>query len=223
MCGRFVRKVSPKEMAEFFDVVVTESPARYNIAPSQPVAAVRIRPHEGNRELVNLRWGLIPFWADDPKIGYKLINARAETAATKPSFRSAFKSRRCLIPATGFYEWQKLDPKHKQPFHIGLKDGQSFAFAGLWDEWHDPEGEVIESCAVLTTDANELMRPIHNRMPVILPREEYGQWLDPSLQDQEALQRLLRPFPPEGMAAYPVSTFVNAPRNEGPQCVEKVA
>jgi putative SOS response-associated peptidase YedK len=225
MCGRFNQRASPKQLAAAFDVPEPpELPLRYNIAPTQPVAAVRIRPGDNNRELVNLRWGLIPRWADDPKIGYSLINARSETVATKPSFRSSFKSRRCLIPATGFYEWQKREgSKQKQPYHIGLKDDQPFAFAGLWDEWHKSDGEVIESFTILTTDANELMRPIHNRMPVILPRADHGAWLDPGLQDRETLTQMLRPFPPEEMSAYPISTFVNAPRNEGPQCVEKVA
>jgi putative SOS response-associated peptidase YedK len=227
MCGRFVRRASPKDIAELFDVMVPEPadlPPRYNIAPSQPVAAVRIRPHEACRELVNLRWGLIPWFADDPKIGNRLINARAETAATKPSFRNAFRTRRCLIPATGFYEWQKREgTKQKQPFHVTLKHEQLFAFAGLWDVWHDPHGEVIESCTIVTTDANELMRPIHDRMPVILPRANYAQWLDPKLQDPETLAPLLRPFPADQMTADAVSTFVNAPQNEGPQCIEKLA
>jgi putative SOS response-associated peptidase YedK len=218
MCGRFNRRASPRDVADLFDVTVSDLPPRYNIAPTQPVAAVRNRPGDKGRELVNLRWGLIPSWADDPKIGYRLINARADTAATKPSFRSAFKARRCLIPTTGFYEWQKREGmKLKQPFHIGLKNDRIFAFAGLWEEWHNPEGEVIESFTILTTDANELMRPIHNRMPVILPPADYAAWLDPKQQDREALTQLLRPFPPDDMLAYPVSTFVNSPRNEGPQ------
>jgi putative SOS response-associated peptidase YedK len=224
MCGRFNRRASPRDVADLFDVTVSELPPRYNIAPTQPVAAVRIRPSEKGRELVDLRWGLIPSWADDPKIGFRLINARADTAATKPSFRAAFKARRCLIPSSGFYEWQKREgTKLKQPFHIGLKDDRLFAFAGLWEEWHNPGGEVIESFTILTTDANELMRPIHNRMPVILPPADYAAWLDPKEQDREALTKLLRPFSPDEMVAYPISTFVNSPRNEGPKCVEKIA
>jgi putative SOS response-associated peptidase YedK len=193
----------------------------FNIAPTQPVAAVRVVPGGQERELVELRWGLIPFWADDPKIGYRLINARAETAATKPSFRSAFKARRCLVVADGYYEWQKLDAKKKQPFFIRMKGGKLFAFAGLWDRWSPPDGEAIESCTILTTDANELNRPVHNRMPVIVDPSAFGQWLDPA-ERPDVLQELLRPYPSESMEAYPISTFANNPRNQGPECIKQL-
>jgi putative SOS response-associated peptidase YedK len=151
----------------------------FNVAPTQPVAAVRVVPGGQERELVELRWGLIPSWADDPKIGYRMINARSETAATKPSFRSAFKVRRCLVVADGYYEWQKRDGA-KQPFYIHMQGGKLFAFAGLWERWVPPDGEAIESCTILTTDANELTKPIHDRMPVIVDPPDFGQWLDPA-------------------------------------------
>jgi putative SOS response-associated peptidase YedK len=161
---------------------------------------------------------LVPSWAKDVKIGYRLINARAETAATNPSFRSAFRSRRCLIPADGYFEWQKQDGK-KQPFYFHRRDGRPFAFAALWERWARPDGEAIESCTILTTEANDLARPVHDRMPVIVAPADFGQWLDPAANPR-ALQALLRPHPPEAMEAYPVTTFVNNPRNEGPRCVE---
>jgi putative SOS response-associated peptidase YedK len=170
-------------------------------------------------QLVELRWGLVPFWAEDPKIGYRLINARAETAATKPSFRSAFKSRRCLVVADGYYEWQKLDAKMKQPFYIHMKAGKLFAFAGLWDRWTPPAGEAVESCTILTTDANELNRPIHDRMPVIVDPADFGTWLTPT-EGPDVLQELIRPYPSESMEAHPISTYVNNPRNQGPECIK---
>jgi putative SOS response-associated peptidase YedK len=220
MCGRFTQPAASKEtLADLFQL--SDPPGLlplFNIAPTQPVAAVRLNLERGQRELVTLRWGLIPSWADDPKIGYKMINARAETAATKPSFRAAFKSRRCLIAADGYYEWQKLDGK-KQPYYIYMKGGKLFAFAGLWERWSPPDGEAVESCTILTTDANEFTKPIHNRMPVIVDPADFGHWLDPA-EKPDALQILLRPFPPERMDAYPVSTFVNNVRSKGPQCIE---
>jgi len=196
--------------------------ARYNIAPSQPVAAIRIEPGTTTRQLVLLRWGLIPSWAKDPKIGHQCINAKAETVAEKPSFRAAFKARRCLVIATGFYEWQVQGPR-KQPMWIGLKSHRPFAFAGLWEQWHPPEGADIESCTILTTDPNELLRPIHNRMPVILAPSTYDQWLDPTVHDAETLKSLIRPYPSEELTAYPVSTLVNNPRHDAPDCLEPVS
>jgi putative SOS response-associated peptidase YedK len=220
MCGRFTRTAASKEtLADLFQL--SDPPGLlplFNIAPTQPVAAVRINPEQGQRELVPLRWGLIPPWADDPKIGYRLINARAETAATKPSFRAAFNNRRCLIVADGYYEWQKQDGK-KQPWYFRLKGGKLFAFAGLWERWMPPNAEAIESCTILTTEANDLNRPIHNRMPVIVDPAGFGQWLNPE-ERREAVKGLLHPYPSESMEAYPVSTFVNNPRNQGPQGVE---
>jgi putative SOS response-associated peptidase YedK len=164
-----------------------------------------------------VRWGLIPSWADDASIGNRLINARAETAAEKPSFRSAFKHRRCLIPTSGFYEWQKVGTK-KQPHYIRRPDEVPFAFAGLWERW-EKGGEPIESCTILTTEANGMMRPIHDRMPVILGPEAWGQWLDPEGKESLPLKPLLRPYPDDWLTAYPVSTRVNNPKYDAPACV----
>ena len=169
-----------------------------------------------------LRWGLIPSWAKDPKIGYQCINAKAETVAEKPSFRSAFKKRRCLVVATGFYEWQ-VQGRTKQPMWIGLRSKRPFAFAGLWEHWKPAEEEPLETCTIITTEPNELMRPIHNRMPVILAPVSYDQWLDPTFQHIEPLKALLRPYLSEELTAYPVSTFVNNPRHDAPQCLEPIS
>jgi putative SOS response-associated peptidase YedK len=192
---------------------------RFNISPTQQVATVR--PAGQGRELALLRWGLVPSWADDLSIGYKLINARAETVADKPSFRLALRSRRCLVLADGFFEWAKAGGK-KQPYYFRLREGKPFAFAGLWERW-TKGGEPVESCTIVTTGANELVRPVHERMPVILPPESYGAWLDPEVQDRERLLPLLRPYPTEGMVAGPVSTRVNSPRNDDPGCIEPAA
>src|SRR5262249_19686163 len=159
-----------------------------------------------DRELAMLKWGLIPSWAKDAAIGYRMINARADTVAQKPSYRSAFRRRRCLLVADGFYEWQKTNDK-KQPFFIGMKDESPFAFAGLWEHWENPEGEPIESCTIITTEANDLVKEIHDRMPVILPPKNYPVWLDPEVQDPEKLQKLLAQYPAKEMRAYPVSLF----------------
>ena len=214
MCGRFTLFEPDKILAREFGVsgIPLLSP-RYNIAPSQPVAAVRAAPAGTGRELALLRWGLIPSWSKDPAIGNRLINARAETASQKPSFRNAFNRRRCLIPASGFYEWQRRELR-KQPFYIRMHDGRPFAFAGLWDRWESPDKGVIESCTILTTATNALLAPIHDRMPVILPPGKYDRWLDPSLQDPDSLAPLLVPFPPEDMIAFPVSPRVNAPSTD---------
>ena len=178
---------------------------RFNVAPTTPIAAIR-EGRNGGRELVALKWGLIPSWSRD---GKGFINARSETAAEKPTFRSAFKKRRCLIPADAFYEWQKKKDGTKQPFAIRLKGGDPLAYAGLWEIWTNREsGEEVESCTILTTGANELMKPIHDRMPVILPEEAYGPWLD------QADASVLKPFDPATMEAFPVSTYVNNTRNE---------
>jgi putative SOS response-associated peptidase YedK len=216
MCGRFTLRTKREDLAKLFDAVIPEIPPRYNIAPTQEVAAVRAAG--AGRELVNLRWGLIPSWAKDQKIGYRLINARADGVADKPSFRSAFKSRRCLVAADGFYEWQKTATKQKQPYYITLRDGGPFAFAGLWERWHGGDGD-IQSCTIVTTDANELMRPLHDRMPVILDAKDYAMWLDPTPRPKEELLSLLKPFPSDAMQAVPVSTTVNNPKNQGPQCI----
>ena len=195
---------------------------RYNIAPSQQVATIRLNPEAAKRECVMLRWVLIPSWAKDPKIGNQCINAKGETVAEKPSFRAAFKKRRCLVIADGFYEWQ-LQGKQKQPMWIGLKSKRPFAFAGLWEHWKAAEGEPLETCTIITTAPNELMQAIHNRMPVILSPASYDQWLDPTVQQVEPLKALLRPYSGEELMAYPVSTLVNNPRHDVPQCLEPVA
>ena len=220
MCGRFSQTATPAMIAQQFDVAVPPLFApRYNITPSQPVAAIRIEPDTATRQLVLLRWGLIPSWAKDPKIGHQCINAKAETVAEKPSFRAAFKKRRCLVIATGFYEWQ-VQGRAKQPMWIGLQSKRPFAFAGLWEQWQPPEGEAIESCTILTTVPNELLRSIHNRMPVILSPASYDQWLDLTVQQAEPLTTLLRPYPSEELLAYPVSTLVSNPRHDVPDCLE---
>jgi putative SOS response-associated peptidase YedK len=218
MCGRFARIVSDKKLREKYRLKEgTLLKDSYNIAPSQPVAAVR--GTDGERELVLLKWGLIPSWSKDATIGQKLINARAETVAEKPSFRSAFKQRRCLIPASGFFEWQKQGTGRKQPFFISLRDGEPFSFAGLWECWHDPDGEEVETCTILTTTANKVMQPIHERMPVILGPSAEEQWLDPRAS-ADALRSLLVPYTGEDMEARAVGLWVNDPKNDGPKCLE---
>ena len=223
MCGRFTQTATPKVIAEQFDLdEFPLFPPRYNIAPSQHVAAIRLNPEVAKRECVALRWGLIPSWAKDLKIGNQCINAKAETVAEKPAFRAAFKKRRCLVMADGFYEWQ-LQGKHKQPMWIGLRDRRPFAFAGLWEHWSPTDGEPIESCTIITTQPNALMESIHTRMPVILDAKDYAAWLDPAFQHVDILNALLRPFPAEHMTAFPVSTLVNNPRHDAPQCLEPIS
>jgi putative SOS response-associated peptidase YedK len=219
MCGRFTLFEPDKILAREFGVsAIPPLPPRYNIAPSQPIAAVRATPTGKGREIAFLRWGLIPSWSKDPAIGNRLINARAETAAEKPSFRNAFRRHRCLIPANGFYEWQRQE-RGKQPYFIQMRDKQIFAFAGLWDHWESPNEGVIETCTILTTAANAVLTPIHDRMPVILPAGEYDRWLDPLLKNPDSLAPLLVPFPPEDMLATPVSPRVNTPSNDDEKCV----
>ena len=218
MCGRFVFMSSGKLLAERFEL--EEEPdleARYNIAPSQPVPAIRVK--SSRRELSMLRWGLITFWAKDPKIGYKMINARSESVAEKPAFRSAFKQRRCLILADGFYEWDKSE-KPKQPYLFQMKDQKPFAFAGLWEHWKGDDDEIIESCTILTTDANDLVTTLHDRMPVILTPADYASWIDPDPKKPEMLRELLVPYPADKMEAYPVTTKVNKPSYDEPGCIQ---
>lgn len=223
MCGRFSQTASPAEIAQQFSVPDPPlcSP-RYNIAPAQSVAAMRVDPSSTVRTLVMLRWGLIPSWAKDPKIGHQCINAKAETVAEKPSFRSAFKKRRCLIIATGFYEWQ-VQGRTKQPIWIGLQSKRPFGFAGLWEQWQPPEGAPLETYTIITTEPNDRMAPIHHRMPVILAPTSYDQWLDPRFQQIDSLQAMLRPYPSEELTVYPVSTLVNNPRNDTPQVLEPLS
>lgn len=221
MCGRFTLFQPPEVLAEVFQLAKVPSwEPQYNIAPSQSVLTVLTSARIGNqRRSQLLRWGLIPSWAKDPTIGARLINARAETVSEKPSFRSAFRQRRCLVIADGFYEWQRQEGK-KQPFYFRLQNGEPFAFAGLWERWEAPEGETIESCTILTTTASQLLYPIHDRMPVILNPKDYDLWLDP-VQKSEPLQQLLRPYS-EVITAYPVSTKVNKPTNNGSDCITKL-
>ncbi len=221
MCGRFSQTSSPEVVAEQFgfgDAPLFLKP-RYNIAPSQPVAVVRAHSDSGKRECLLLRWGLIPLWAKDPAIGYKMINARAETVSEKPAFRGPFRNRRCLILADGFYEWQQ-EGRRKQPFYIRLKDRRPFAFAGLWDRWEPPGGEAVESCTILTTEPNDVLRPIHERMPVIVDPQAYNLWLDPTVQSVEAIRPILQHYPADRMEAYPVSLLVNNPHHDAPACLE---
>jgi putative SOS response-associated peptidase YedK len=189
----------------------------YNVAPQSLQPVVRLDSETGERELTIMRWGLIPFFAKDAKIAYSTINARAETVATSPVFREPMKRRRCLVPATGFYEWQALDKKSKQPWSIELVDGNLFAFAGLWDRWKDKAtGQPMETYTIITTDPNELLKPIHNRMPVILSPQDYSRWLDPGEPSQLPID-LLRPYPAEEMRAWKVSAAVGNVRNNGPE------
>jgi putative SOS response-associated peptidase YedK len=224
MCGRYTQSKSAEIIAEAFQIDnVSDIKPRYNIAPTQSVLTVLQPSASANRQGKMLHWGLIPSWAKDRKMGSKLINARAETVAEKPAFRSAFRKRRCLVVADGFYEWQQQEnKKQKQPFYFRLSDGEPFAFAGLWEHWQDATGEEIESCTVLTTEANDLMRPIHNRMPVILEPKNYDLWLDSEATKLELLQPLLHPYPTEEMTAYPVSTVVNKPVNDSAECINSI-
>lgn len=220
MCGRFTLFDSADFLAEGFGLAEAPSLApRYNIAPSQAVAAVRIPPGGRAREMVLLRWGLIPSWAKDRSLGNRMINARAETVAAKPAFRSAIRRRRCLVPANGFYEWKRTDGR-KQPYYIRTRDGKIFAFAGLWESWEGPGGEAVESCALLTTAPNDLLLPIHDRMPVILSPRDYDLWLSPEIRDIQVLSPLFRPYPSEEMTAYPVRTLVNNPKTDEPGLIE---
>jgi len=211
-----------RDIAEKF--LLDEEPSvepRYNIAPTQMAGAVRIDPETGTRRFVVLKWGLVPFWAKEKSIGSRLINARAESVAEKPAFRAAFKYRRCLVPANGFYEWKKLKAR-KQPYLISAGDEGLIAFAGLWEHWESPEGEIIESFTILTTDANEAVSDIHDRMPVILPEEDHDVWLDHTITKPDRLVPLLRPYPAADTRIRPVSSQVNKAAAEGPGLIEKV-
>jgi len=230
MCGRFKvarkKEILEEAFAASDDLGAPDWTPRYNAAPGQAIAAVRQLPDRPTRTLSRLHWGLIPAWAKDASIGYKMINARAETVAEKPSFRSALRSRRCLIPADGFYEWQHSG-REKLPWCFTLADDALFAFAGLWEEWRPPQGpsalaQTIQSCTILTTAPNELMRGVHDRMPVILAPQDYDLWLDPGFSRVEELQPLLRPYPAQAMRRYRVSPRVNQVKNDDPTCAEEV-
>ena len=223
MCGRYRLSRRKQVVEEYFGAVSEDyewSP-RYNVAPSQSILTIRQDACQPVRTLSTLRWGLIPSWAKDPSVGYKTINARAETVATTTSFREPFTSQRCLIPADGFYEWRRSG-KTKQPYCFEVNDGELFAFAGLWDRWRDPQGNVIESCTILTTTPNSLLSDIHDRMPVILRPDAYDLWLDPSLRDTISVSEMLRPFDAGLMRRYPVSNRVNHVLNDDADCAKPV-
>jgi putative SOS response-associated peptidase YedK len=219
MCGRFTLTVDPGQLQEAFPwaAISDDFNPRYNIAPTQPIAVI---PNDGQNRMDFFVWGLIPSWAKDPEIGNRLINARAETLAEKPAFRSAFKRRRCLILADGFYEWKSNSGnKIKTPMYIQLISKLPFAFAGLWEIWNSRDGSEIRSCTIITTQPNQMMAEIHNRMPVILPDQHYQRWLSPEEKIAESLTDLLQPYPADQMIAYPVSRLVNSPNNDVPACI----
>lgn len=219
MCGRFTLTVDPADLQSAFpQFTFPEKYApRYNISPTQPILAIA---NDGKNAADFFIWGLIPSWAKDPSIGTRMINARAETLAEKPSFRAGFKYHRCLILADGFYEWkQQPGTKVKVPHFIRLMNGKPFAIAGLWDTWQSPDGGTVKSATIITTAPNSLMAPIHNRMPVILQRDAYTQWLDSAARTPDSLQNLLASYPAEVMTAHPVSTLVNSPANDRAECV----
>ncbi len=211
MCGRFVLNSTPAEIADRFELEeMPEWSPRYNIAPTQRIPIIRVS--DGTRECTLARWGLIPAWSKEPKTEYSTFNARAESVAVKPAFREAFRQRRCLIPTDGFFEWSRTE-NSKTPYFISLKEPGPFAFAGLWERW-EQEGQIVESCTIIVTEPNALMKNIHDRMPVILAAEDYNLWLDADRNDIVGIQALLKPCPTECMQAYPVGTAVNSVRND---------
>jgi putative SOS response-associated peptidase YedK len=219
MCGRFALTADPNVIQTAFDL--TSIPdimvPRFNIAPTQPVAVIA---NDDPKALTFHRWGLVPSWAKDTKIGNQMINARSESAHEKPSFRSAFKRRRCLIPADGFFEWKKQGSE-KTPMFIQVNDGDVFAMAGLWEIWHSPDGGELRTCTILTTEANSFMQAMHDRMPVILDKEDFALWLSPDEEPVPKLQALMKPYDPDQMSAYPVSKLVNKPGNDTPEVIER--
>lgn len=226
MCGRFVAATPPAALAETFGVEEVKLPEtlvdNYNVAPTDDIVAVAVSK-EGHRQLGTFHWGLVPSWAKDPSIGNRMINLRADTVKGKPSFRRTLGKRRCIIPIDGFYEWKDMGKgRKKQPFYIRSKTGEPLALAGLWEVWKDPEqqdAEWLKSCTIITTDPNALLKPIHNRMPVIIPPESWDAWLDPDNDDLDALEQLLKPAPEDLLELFPVSTDVNSVKNNGPQLV----
>lgn len=224
MCGRYVREASAGEVAEAFEASLRFDPAQqalpsYNIAPTQP--AMIVRAGHKQRELAIVHWGLVPSWAKDPAVGQRMINARAETVASRPAYRGAFRHRRCLVPATGFYEWAKRQ-RGKQPYLVRMAGRRLFAFAGLWEHWQSPEGSELETFTIITTDANAKLRPVHDRMPVMLTPEQADRWLDAAAEPQ-TLQSLLAPPEEAALELTPVSRMVNTPANDRPECVQPVA
>lgn len=221
MCGRFEIHSAIKLIAEIFGISEWEieySPS-YNIAPSQDILLV---VNDGKRRLVKSRWGFVPSWSKELSAGYKMINARAESVADKPSFREAFQNRRCLVVADGFYEWKK-EGTTKRPFYIRLKSGKPIGFAGLYSVWKSPEGEQICTSTIITTNANEIVLPLHDRMPVIASPDEYGLWLDPNIHDKAILQKILKSYPSEELDVYEVTPKVNSPKNNAPENIQKIA
>ncbi|MFY0546188.1 SOS response-associated peptidase [Brevibacillus sp. H7] len=222
MCGRYTLATEPEDLMERFQLksLPFQLEARYNIAPGQLIPA--IIGEQGERRIGQLRWGLVPYWAQDEKIGYKMINARAETLTEKAAFKQLFVRKRCLIPADGFYEWKQTE-KGKQPMRILMRDGQLFSFAGLFDTWTSPDGRKVHTCTIVTTKPNELVKDIHDRMPVIIRQEDEDLWLDRDTFDAERLQSLLVPYDATRMKAYPVSPLVGNPRNDKPECIEEIS
>ena len=217
MCGRFSQAADPEALRERFQLFdVSEYKRRYNVAPTQNVPV--IVESDGKRKLEGMRWGLVPRWAKDPSVGSQMINARSESAAEKPSFREAFKARRCLVPADGFYEWKKAG-RQSMPYRVVLKDRQLFALAGLWESWHTPGGTELLTFTILTTDANQKLSEFHDRMPVFLNREDESLWLAPYVTDTKTLQPLLKPYPDDKLDVYPVSAAVNSALVEGPDLI----
>lgn len=220
MCGRYAFHSPAEAVRRIFSLdEMPDLAPRYNVAPTQSVPAVRAG-EEGKRAFVMLHWGLVPRWADDRAIGNRMINARAETVAVKPAFRDAFRKRRCLVLADGWYEWQ-VAPGGKQPWYVRMKHRRPFAFAGLWERWKDPTGSLLESCTIITTDAAASIKRIHERMPVVLADTDHERWLDAAYFETDKLQELLRPFDPDALEAWPVSREVNAPKNEGPALIAR--
>jgi putative SOS response-associated peptidase YedK len=219
MCGRYRLSRRKQVIEEHFEVVSGEEDwtPRYNIAPTQPVPVIRQHPKEPIRALSLMRWGLIPSWAKDASGAAGMINARSETASTKPAFRDALKSRRCIIPADAFYEWVRTG-KAKQPYCFEVNDGELFAFAGIWDRWRNPSGNIVESCSILTTTPNAVTAAVHDRMPVILDPDSYDFWLDPWMKDVGAASELLKPYDARLMRCYPVSTRINHVANDDEAC-----
>ena len=231
MCGRYTSTSTSDQVAAFFaaeEVKTEELPLRYNVAPSQQVYAIAERRHgddQPQRQLGSFRWGLVPSWAKDPSIGNRMINARAETLSSRNAYKRALVRHRCIIPADAFYEWQVRElggKRQKAPYVIRHRDGSPLAFAGLWEVWHDAEDQPLRTCVIITTEANRLLAPIHDRMPVVLPPDAWDEWLDPENQDVTRLQKLLVPAPAKEFEAYEISTLVNNVRHEGPELIAPI-
>ena len=222
MCGRYTLSTPTDLLSDLYELeTVVATQPRFNIAPTQEAPIIRIGPETGKRRLDLLRWGLVPFWAKDSDIGSRMINARSETVAEKPAYRVSLRKRRCLVPADGFYEWQATGGP-KQPFFFHRKDGYPFVMAGLWDRWEKGDDGPLDSFTILTTSPNEIVAPVHKRMPVILAPEHHQDWMSPSLEDVSSLMALLVPDSSSTLEAYPVSTYVNNPAHEGPDCVDPI-